>query len=139
MAYSKRAVAKSDKVNSKEYKLKKNKPGDEVFLLFDNDVDYDVDELSMDELPQEIDNKPVTIDWFVNFWVKYKGSENYVNGVPYRLVFPPLAANMKLVIFDGQRAFYFRDEIRDRTHNGKPMKEVTLYIGDPGGGGATGT
>jgi hypothetical protein len=94
-----------------------------------------VEKLSIDDLPAAIDDKPIT--WFVNFAIK-DGNGNYVNGVMYSLLFPPLPAGTKLVIFDGTNASYFTGPIKDRSHGNKQWKEVRLNIGDPGGGGVPG-
>jgi hypothetical protein len=138
MAYTKKVVGGgAEKKNGKEYKIKKEKgTEEECLILFDTDVDYVVEKLSFEGLPDSIDDKPIT--WFVNFQVT-DGKGNPINGVPYGLLFPALPANMKLVIFDGKNAAYFKGAIRDRTHGNKQWKEITLDIGDPGGGGTPGT
>jgi len=138
MAYEKKVVSGgSEKLNRKEFKVKKEKSKEEdCLLIFDSDVEYVVEKLSIDDLPPTIDEQPIT--WFVNFSIKDTNG-NYVNGVLYSLLFPPLPAKTRLVIFDGTNAVYFTGPITDRAHGNKQWKEVRLNIGDPGGGGTPGT
>ncbi|MEW6402050.1 MAG: hypothetical protein AB1649_09635 [Chloroflexota bacterium] len=133
MAYTKKVVSGgAEKKNGKEFKIKKEKgTEEECLILFDTDVNYVVNKLSFEGLPDSLDNKPIT--WFVNFEVT-DDKGNPINGVPYSLLFPPLPTNTVLVIFDGKTAFDFKGTIKDRTHGNKQWKEITLDIGDPGGG-----
>jgi len=137
MAYEKRVVSGgSEKLSRKEFKIKKEKGQEsEAFILFDTDVDYTVEKLSIDELPASIDG--ISITWFVNFAIK-DAEGNYVNGVTYSLLFPPGPAKAKLVIFDGTKAAFFTGEIKDRNHKNNQFKEIKLNIGDPGGGWGVG-
>jgi|GEM_PF-1366310 len=138
MAYQKKVVGNgSEKLSRKEFKIKKEKGKEEdVFVLFDSDVDYIVEKLSTDDLPAAINGD--TITWVNNFAIK-DAKGNYVNGVTYSLLMPPGPAGAKLAIFDGAKAFYYGGEIKDRTHKNKTYKEIRLDIGDPGGGWGTGT
>jgi len=137
MAYQKKVVSGgSEKLNRKEFKIKKEKGKEEdVFILFDSDVDYVVEKLSIDDLPATINGD--TITWINNFSIK-DSHGNYVNGVTYSFLLPPGPVGARLVIFDGTNTAYFTGEIKDRTHNKKQFKEVRLNIGDPGGGWGVG-
>jgi hypothetical protein len=133
MAYQKKVVSGgSEKLSRKEHRVRREKGREEdVFILFDTDVEYVVEKLSIDDLPATINGD--TITWINNFSIK-DSEGNYVNGVTYSLLMPPGPAKARLVIFDGATAAYYTGEIKDRTHNNKQFKEVRLNIGDPGGG-----
>jgi hypothetical protein len=132
MAYTKRVIqGNSEKLNKKEFRAKKHpdkKDEQDIFIIFQTEVEHVIEKLSTDELPAIIDGKPVT--WINNFWVKDTAG-NYVNGVKYSVLLPPLPAGAQLVYHDGNKLSYFTGQIKDRVYNKKNLKEIEFSIGDP--------
>ncbi len=127
-----------DRRNNREHRIKSDQgtAEQEVFILFDTDVNYVVEKLNLADLPATVDEDGKSVTWFVNFQIKdAPGPQGKpVNGVAYSMLFPPSPKNLRLVIFDGTKAMYFKESITDRSHDNRQWKEIRLSIGDPGGG-----
>lgn len=142
--FQKRVVANGvERRSNQEHRIKRDEgtTEQEIFILFDKVVDYVVEKLNITDLPDTNDDDGKRVTWFVNFQVLDAPSPQGkpVNGVKYRMLFPALPAGHRLVIYDGARAAYFGGTIGDRTHDNRQWKEISLEIGDPGGGSTPGT
>ena len=106
---------KVQKTNNKKFKIQKAKTGEvDVDIEIYDDGDYEVDKLSIDNLPAAMDDG-TPIHWFNNFSIKKNG--NYINQ-SFKVTIPGAgslrSAKKNLVIFDGN------------TNNGKPF----VFTGD---------
>ena len=65
-----------DKTNNKKFKIKKDKASEvDIDIEIEDDGSYDVDKLSVEGLPTEIEGQAIT--WLNNFAIKKAG--NYIN------------------------------------------------------------
>jgi hypothetical protein len=116
---------KVDRLNKKRFKVRKDKAFEiDAEIDVAEDGDYEVEKLSVDGLPAEIDG--TRIRWFTNFAIKKNGK--YISQ-RYSVTIPGLSSCKKIVIFDGKGNLYYYD--------GKVGKDtIELTDGDPGLGGA---
>jgi guanyl-specific ribonuclease Sa len=119
---------KVQKNNNKKFKIKKDKGTEvDVDIEIEDDGEYEVDKLSVDGLPSQM-NDGTSIRWFNNFAIKKNGK--YINQ-KYKVKIPGISnlGASRLVIFGGNGdPYYFTGEIVDDTFE--------LTDGDPGIGGA---
>ena len=121
---------KVQKDNNRKFKIKRDKDSEvDVDIEIEEDGTYDVDKLSVDGLPTNM-NDGTSIRWFNNFAIKKNGQ--YINQ-PYKITIQGLASllgSSKLVIFDGNGdPYYYTGAIVNDTFE--------LTDGDPGIGGST--
>jgi len=121
---------KVQKDNSRKFKIKKDKNSEvDVDIEIVDDGDYEVDKLSIDGLPTQMNNG-ASITWYNNFAIKKNGQ--YINQ-KYKVTIPGIVTilgNLKLVIFDGNgNPYYYTGAITNDTFE--------LTDGDPGVGGST--
>ena len=119
---------KVQKSNNKKFKIQKDKADEvDVDVEIEEDGDYEVDKLSVDGLPTNM-NDGTAIRWFNNFAIKKNGQ--YINQ-PYKVTVPGLASllgSSKLVIFDGNGdPYYYTGAITNDSFE--------LTDGDPSVGG----
>lgn len=120
---------KVQKDNNKKFKIKKDKDSEvdlDVEIL--EDGDYEVDKLSVDGLPAQM-NDGTAIHWLNNFAIKKNGQ--YINQ-KYKVTVPGFSSMgySRLIIFDGNGdPYYYTGAIVNDTFE--------LTDGDPGIGGAT--
>ena len=112
---------KDGKEINKQFKIKKDKDSEiDIEIDIEEDGTYEVDKLSIDGLPTEIDGQ--TITWFNNFAIKKSG--NYINQ-RYKVKIPGLGGK-RVVIIDnnshGVPFFYSGPTDND---------EIVLSDGDP--------
>lgn len=136
MAIPKKVIAgKVQKNNRKKFKIQKQKDTElDVDIDIEEDGDYEVEKLSVDDLPATfVDDKgnSYPIRWFNNFSIKKNGQ--YINQ-SFKVTIAGLsafkAAGKKIVIWDGN------------TNDGKPWEfsgnvsddTIELTDGDPGVG-----
>jgi hypothetical protein len=103
-------TGKVQKDSNTKFKIKKDKDTElDVDVEIQDDGDYVVDKLSIDDLPATM-NDGTAIRWFNNFAIKKNG--NYINQ-SFKVTIAGLSsvrsAKKKVVIFDGN------------TNNGKPF------------------
>ena len=119
---------KVQKVHSKKFKIKKHKNHEiDVDIEIDEDGDYEVDKLSVDGLPDKM-NDGTPIRWFNNFAIKKNGQ--HINQ-KYKVTIPGISnmGKSKLVIFDGNgNPYYYTGAIVNDTFE--------LTDGDPAPGAA---
>ena len=120
---------------NKKFKLRKVKDtereADIEILGDDPDADFEVQKLSVDDLPSKLGKDDIL--WFNNFSIKKRSSNSYINQ-RYRVRIVGLAAvrtaNKKVVILDGNAVngipYVFTGPITDDT--------IELMNGDPGVG-----
>jgi hypothetical protein len=122
-----------DNSSSRKFKISKHKDSEvDADIEIEEDGDYVVDKLSVDDLPTTM-NDGTVIRWFNNFAIKKNGQ--YINQ-SFKVTIAGLSAvrsaNKKVVIFDGN------------TNNGKPYvfegditnDTLELTDGDPAVGGS---
>lgn len=117
---------KVNKLNNKKFKIDKGKDTEEAITVeIEEDGDYTVEKLSLDDLPAEMhDGKK--IHWFNNFGIKKAGQ--YINQ-RYTVTIPGLG-NAQVVIYDGNGDPYY--------YTGKVVKDTfELTDGDPAIGKTT--
>jgi hypothetical protein len=103
---------KVNKFSNKKFKIDKHKNSEtEVTIEIDEDGDYIVEKLSIDDLPTTMkDGK--AIHWFNNFGIKKAGQ--YINQ-RYRVTIPGIG-NAQVVIYDGNGdPYYYTGKITDDT------------------------
>ena len=120
---------KVQKNSNQKYKIKKDKDSEvDVDIDIEEDGNYDVDKLSVDGLPTNM-NDGNGIRWFNNFAIKKNGQ--YINQ-HYKVTIAGLAGilgNSKLVIFDGNGdPYYYTGQVSNDSFE--------LTDGDPAIGGA---
>jgi len=123
-------TGKVQKDTSRKFKIKKDKSSEvDVDIEIVDDGEYEVDKLSIDGLPTQMNNG-ASITWYNNFAIKKNGQ--YINQ-KYKVTIPgivTLLGNLKLVIFDGNgNPYYYTGAITNDTFE--------LTDGDPGVGGST--
>ena len=96
---------KEGKIEKRKFKIKKEKSYElDIDIEIEEDGDYDVEKLSVEGLPTEIEGQAIT--WLNNFAIKKAGS--YINQ-RYKVVIPGLG-NKRVVIIDnnshGVPSFY---------------------------------
>lgn len=112
----------------KKFRINKHKDNEvEVDIEIEEDGDYEVEKLSIDDLPTHMhDGHPIT--WFNNFSIKKNGQ--HINQ-KYKITIPGIS-NMgkgRLVIFDGNGdPYYYTGKIDNDTFE--------MTDGDPGVGKA---
>ena len=98
---------KVQKDNNRKFKIKKDKASEvDVDIEIEEDGSYEVDKLSVDGLPTQM-NDGTPIRWLNNFAVKKNGQ--YINQ-PYKVTIQGLTSllgNSKFVIFDGNGDPYY--------------------------------
>lgn len=114
------------KGSRRNFKIQKDKDSEvEVDVEIDEDGDYEVDKLSINDLPTHMhDGNPIT--WFNNFAIRKNGQ--YINQ-RFKVKIPGLSkiAPSRLVIFDGNGdPYYYTGAIDDDTFE--------LTDGDPATG-----
>jgi hypothetical protein len=132
MADQKKTVI-ADKVqnnSSTKFKVKAHKNSEvDVDIEIMDAGDYQVDKLSVDDLPATMNNG-APIKWFNNFAIKHQKSGQYINQ-KYKITIAGLTAllgNLRLVIFDGNgNPYYYTGAIVNDTFE--------MTDGDPGIGG----
>jgi hypothetical protein len=116
------------KNSSKKFKIRKEKDSEiDADIEIVDDGDYEVDKLSVDSLPTNM-NDGTPIRWFNNFAIKKNGQ--YINQ-KYKVTIPGVSnlGKSRLVIFDGNgNPYYYTGAIVNDTFE--------LTDGDPGVGGA---
>ena len=114
---------KQDKHDPKKYKIEKEKKTEsDVTVQLTGDGDYNVEKLSVDGLPTEM-NDGTAIRWFNNFSIKKNGQ--YINERYFVTI--PDGGSSRLVIFDGNgNPYYYTGEIKNNTFE--------LTDGDPATG-----
>lgn len=103
---------KVNKFSNKKFKIDTHKNSEtEVTIEIDEDGDYIVEKLSIDDLPTTMkDGK--AIHWFNNFGIKKAGQ--YINQ-RYRVTIPGIG-NAQVVIYDGNGdPYYYTGKITDDT------------------------
>jgi len=93
------------KIEKRKFKIKKEKDNEvDIDIEVEEDGDYEVEKLSVEGLPTEIEGQAIT--WLNNFAIKKGG--NYINQ-RYKVVIPGLG-NKRVVIIDnnshGVPSFY---------------------------------
>lgn len=118
---------------NKKFKLKKVKDtereADIEILGNEPDADFEVQKLSVDDLPKKLGNDDIL--WFNNFSIRKRSTNAYINQA-YKLKIVGLAAvraaNKNVVVLDRSAAngvpYVFRGSITDDT--------IELTDGDPG-------
>lgn len=116
---------KVDRLNKKKFRIRKDKASEhdaEVDIL--DTGDYDVEKLSVDGLPEKMDDG-TPIHWLTNFAIKKNGK--YINQ-RYSVTISGLSSS-RVVIFDGQgNLYYYSGKVKNDT--------IELTDGDPGVGTA---
>lgn len=112
---------KVDKNSNKKFKIKKDKDNEvDIDIEIEDDGNYEVDKLSVEGLPTEIEGQAIT--WLNNFAIKKAG--NYINQ-RYKVKIPGIAGK-RVVIIDnnshGTPFFYSGPTDND---------EIILSDGDP--------
>jgi len=119
---------KVQKDSNKNYKIKKDKSSEvDIDIEIEEDGDYDVEKLSIDDLPTHM-NDGNAITWFNNFAIKKNGQ--YINQ-KFKVKITGISnmGSSKLVIFDGNGdPYYYTGAIEDDTFE--------LTDGDPATGKA---
>lgn len=120
-----------------EYRVSADKHTDgersqEVFVVFDGDVDFIVEKLKIKNsgLAEQFGGRNVV---WLNFFQVKKRDGKFVDGVTYRVYFESDAT--EIVYYDGES--YGTQATQDSTWNDTPMKMVTFRRGDPGVGVTT--
>ena len=118
-----------DSSSNRKFKIKKDKASEyDVDIEIEEDGDYIVDKLSVDGLPEKM-NDGTSIRWLNNFAIKKNGQ--YINQ-KYKITIVGLAAslgNSRLVIFDGNGDPYY--------YTGAIVNDTFEFTdGDPAMGGA---
>ena len=101
-----------DKSNPKKYKIKKDKKSEsDVTIEIVDEGNYDVEKLSIDGLPTNMnDGNPIR--WINNFAIKKNGQ--YINQ-RYFVTLPSVGAS-RIIIFDGNGdPYYYTGEIKNDT------------------------
>jgi hypothetical protein len=115
---------KVEKKDKKKFKIKAHKPTEiDVDIEILDDGDYQVDKLSVDELPATMGDGKTAIKWLNNFSIK-KGKD-FINQ-PYKVTIPGLG-NRPVVIIDNNskgNPYYFSGSVTNDT--------IELSDGDPG-------
>jgi len=118
---------KVEKKSNKKFKIKANKSTEvDIDIEIDEDGEYEVEKLSVEGLPETIDNNPIV--WLNNFAIKKTG--NYINQ-RYQVTIPGLG-NKRVVIVDNNshgNPYYYTGPADNDT--------IILSDGDPGIGTAT--
>lgn len=113
---------KDGKESKKKFKIKKEKNSEiDIEIDVEEDGTYEVDKLSIDGLPTEINGKPIT--WLNNFAIKQNGS--YINK-RYKIKIPGIAGK-EIVIIDNNShgiPYIYTGPVEDET--------ITMSDGDPG-------
>ncbi len=104
----------------------------EVFVVFDGDVDYVVEKLKIKNSGLETQYNGRNVAWLNFFQVKKKDGK-FLDGVTYSVYFESDAR--EIVYYDG--AGYGVQATQDAVWNDTPMKMVTFQRGDPGVGVTT--
>src|SRR5262245_46443456 len=106
---------KVQKDSNRKFKIKKDKTSEvDVDIEILEDGDYEVDKLSVDDLPTNMYDG-TSIRWLNNFAIKKNGQ--YINQ-KYKITIPGLSnrGNSRLVIFDGNGdPYYYTGAIVDDT------------------------
>jgi len=102
-----------DKSNNKKYKIKKDKASEsDIEVDVTGDGDYDVQELSVDGLPDRMSDG-TSIRWINNFFIKKNGQ--YIKE-RYFVTIPPLEKTSRLVILGSTGdPYYYEGEIKNNT------------------------
>ena len=119
---------KVQKSSNKKFKIQKHNNSEvDVDIEIEEDGEYEVDKLSVDDLPANMyDGTPIR--WFNNFAIKKNGQ--YINQ-PYKITIAGLSklGKSRLVIFDGNGdPYYYTGAIVNDTFE--------MTDGDPGTGSA---
>ena len=106
---------KVQKSNSRKFKIQKDKASEvDVDVEIEEDGDYEVDKLSIDDLPTQMyDGTRIT--WFTNFAIKKNGQ--YINQ-RYKVKIPGISnlGSSRLIIYDGNGdPYYYTGAIVDDT------------------------
>ena len=112
---------KVEKQSNKKYKVKAYKKDEvDIDIEIDDEGDYEVDKLSVDGLPETIDDNP--IKWLNNFAIKKAG--NYINQ-NYKVRIPGLGRGRVVLIDNNSHGnpFYYTGPVEDDT--------IVLSDGDP--------
>ena len=113
---------KDGKESKKKFKIKKDKPNEiDIDIEIEDDGTYEVDKLSVDGLPTEIDGQPIT--WLNNFAIKKAG--NYINQ-RYFVTLPGVGSKRVVIVDNNSHGVpYF--------YTGPVDNEVIILSdGDPG-------
>lgn len=113
---------KVEKKDKKKFKVKAHKKHEVDFEIeIEEDGDYEVEKLSVDDLPKEIEGKPIT--WLNHFAVKKAGK--YIKQ-KYKVKIQGLG-NKRVVIVDTSNngaPYFYTDPVENDT--------LMLFDGDPG-------
>lgn len=115
---------KDGKINKKKFKVKKEKKHEvDIEIEIEEDGDYEVEKLSVEGLPAEIDGKPIT--WLNNFAIKKAGS--YINQ-RYKIKVPGLVSGRVVILDNNSHGIphMYVGPVEDET--------IVLSDGDPGVG-----
>jgi len=113
-----------EKQNSKKFKVKAHKKDQEVDIdiEIDEEGEYEVEKLSVDNLPQTIDGNKIT--WLNNFAIKDKKADKYINQ-SYKVRIPGIG-NKTVVLLDNNsngNPYYYTGPVVNDT--------IELSDGDP--------
>ena len=112
---------KVEKQGSEKFKVKAHKKGEvDIEIDIEDDGDFEVEKLSVDDLPSTIDGN--LIQWLNNFAIKKAG--NYINQ-RYKVKIPGLGKK-RVVIIDNNshdKPYYYTGPVVDDT--------IELSDGDP--------
>ena len=113
---------KVEKHSNKKFKVKAHKKTEvDIDIEIDNEGEYEVEKLSIDNLPTTINGNKIT--WLNNFAIKEAG--NYINQ-PYKVRIPGIG-NKRVVLLDNNsngNPYYYTGPIVNDT--------IELSDGDPG-------
>ncbi len=112
---------KTERKSNKKHKIKKGEKTEiDIEIDVEEDGTYEVEKLSIEGLPAEIDGQPIT--WFNNFAIKKGG--NYINQ-RYKVKIPGLGKKRVVIIDNNSHgAPYFYTGPTDND-------EIVLSDGDP--------
>ena len=136
MAYKKVVIPGNvDKDSNRAFKTKKYLPNEkDIYIIFDSDVDYVIEKLSIEGLPTETNDKR-TITWHNNFVIQTKAG-TAVTGITYKvLIDAPDGAT--IVYYDESGLHIYQNGINQSSYQNKSWKEIKLSKGDPAIGIAT--
>ena len=112
---------KVEKKDNKKFKVKAHKNDEvDIDIEIDDDGDYEVEKLSVDGLPETIEDKP--IKWLNNFAIKKAG--NYINQ-RYKVKIPGLGSGRVVLVDNNSHGnpYFYTGPVEDDT--------LILSDGDP--------
>jgi len=114
------------KEHRRKFRVKAHREHEVDFdIEIEEDGDYEFEKLSVDELPTEIEGKPIT--WLNNFGIKHRESGNYINK-RYRVRIPGIGQKRVVIVDNNSHGVpYFYTGPTDND-------ELILSDGDPGVG-----